>query len=69
MTCANCKNFIPDTIGDGSGIGKCQLYEDYKLKTNSLSRLHSARVTLGNKYDDDIFWPVSGKNCERYEIK
>ena len=69
MTCGTCKSFIADAVGDGSGIGKCQLYDDYKLKTNSLGNLMVARVKLGNRFDCDIFWPGGGVNCDRYEKK
>ena len=68
MTCETCNFFTRDTVGDGTGIGKCQQYDDYRAKTNVLGNLQVARVKLGNTYDNDVFWPGSGVNCEKFEL-
>jgi hypothetical protein len=49
VSCAKCGGFIPDAIGDGSGIGKCKVYEYYKSKGVSGKELEIVFKMLGGK--------------------
>jgi len=65
MTCNTCVSFVRDKCGDGTGIGECQKYNDYKAKTSRKESLMKALATLG--HNNDVFWPGDGQECERYE--
>jgi hypothetical protein len=52
VSCSKCALFIPDKIGDGSGIGTCQAYEQYKASGASSKALDKAFKALGDK----VFW-------------
>jgi hypothetical protein len=67
VSCAKCKGFIPDPIGDGFGIGKCKVYEHYKDKGESQDRLDALfKNELGNK----PFWRGNDdrddRNCKKF---
>lgn len=34
--CADCKNFVRDGIGDGSGVGQCLVNGRYQLKFRNM---------------------------------
>ena len=66
-SCAECKFFIKDKIGNGQGIGQCKQYNEYKEKRPSIHSLHAARINLGNRWDSELFWPSGGRECIKYE--
>jgi len=65
MTSCNCKtcaNFIPDKVGDGSGIGRCRVYASTpdKEKVSMLYRLGAGGV--------HVFWGGDGnRECEFFK--
>jgi len=65
MTSCNCKtcaNFIPDRVGDGSGIGMCRIYAN-ATDTNKVSILY--RLGAGGV---PVFWGTPGnRECEFFE--
>ena len=66
--CKTCQHAILDTIGDGTGIFQCLVYNDYMTKGGAEYALHSARIKLGNAWNSEIFWPGE-RNCEKYKTK
>lgn len=74
VTCLECRNFIPDKIGNGSGIGKCAEFEAYLLKNPSIKQQNDALIKLGNEpskpYGRVFYGGSKGnryRNCEKYE--
>ena len=74
IRCIDCKHFIRDTVGNGSGIGVCNQYELYKAKNPSEEALKQARLKLGNRMKPNytvstIFSGGTAKtrNCVKYE--
>lgn len=66
--CADCKLFLPDTVGDGFGVGRCQAFEDYKNESPGLDKLERAFRCLGNQ----LFWGGSGgypRACSKFLLK
>jgi len=79
-----CKLFVADSVGDGSGIGKCRVYSKRKkelmdvpeirfgnIRIQKVEReLRALLIELGNDPDNKLFWGGDGKrNCGRYEPK
>ena len=66
--CCHCANFIPDTIGDGMGIGNCKVLEDYKAKGASQKAIDAAYEKLGGR----LFWGGDGgypRDCIKFKQK
>ena len=64
--CVNCRFFTKDTVGDGSGIGNCQVYEDFKAQGATEAQLVMAYRCLGNS----LFYGGTGgseRYCKKYE--
>ena len=70
IRCIDCKNFKPDTVGDGLGLGSCVLFNDYKSKNPSEAGIKKALYQLGCKCCED-FWGGTLKDriCTKYEEK
>lgn len=64
--CYKCKGFIPDKVGDGSGIGDCKVIAHLKQKGEPIKVIEAAFKRLGNK----PFWggkdEYYGRNCYRF---
>lgn len=60
--CADCALFVPDCIGFGQGIGRCQAFEDYKALNPSPVALDKTFRMLGNK----VFWGGNDGNNNRF---
>jgi hypothetical protein len=77
VSCSLCTHFLPDTIGFGQGLGRCQQYEDYKAKRPGDAALRDALKRLGQVPDErgnimEMFypgWDVIDRLCEKYEGK
>jgi hypothetical protein len=71
ICCAMCKLFVADSVGDGSGIGRCRVYSARKKQGASERELRDLLIELGNHPDDPIFWGGDrvDRNCNRYERK
>lgn len=68
VTCRDCTKFIADKVGDGTGIGECQAYTEYKTKNPGQTALRRALLALGNRPDYELFWGASGKReCAKFE--
>lgn len=53
VSCARCRYFIVDIIGDGSGVGDCKVHKHYRDKGMSQRELDNLfKNVLGNK----LFW-------------
>ena len=65
VRCLDCKYFIPDNVGDGSGIGQCQKLEDYRKLGVSHQAIEKADKQLGKMSK----WPKALRNCAKYEVK
>lgn len=61
-SCCHCAQFVPDPIGDGTGIGECQPYEAYKAQGVSAKALDAAFRRLGNK----VFYGGNNGEDDRY---
>lgn len=67
ISCSQCRHFIKDQIGDGMGIGKCKLFEDYCAKNPSDLAKRQALYKLGDRAGIGIFWGGSGsRECGRF---
>jgi len=66
MNCLDCTHYIKDSV-NATGLGACKKYNDYKERTTNLTKLMSARVACGNRYDSDVFWPGNGRECSKFE--
>lgn len=70
VSCRECGNFTPDTIGDGMGNGRCKVFDDYVAKGASQKNIDSAVMRLGNQYGYTFFWPgppgAKNRQCERF---
>ena len=65
--CKQCRYFIPDAVGDGSGIGKCRVWEHYKDKLQDQSK---KRLLTCLDQKMPIFWGCDQKhNCQKFEAK
>jgi hypothetical protein len=80
-----CKLFVADSVGDGSGIGKCRVYSKRKkelmdvpeirfgnIRIQKVEReLRGLLIELGNDPDNKLFWGGDrvDRNCNRYERK
>jgi hypothetical protein len=66
-----CNLFIADSVGDGSGIGRCRAYSMRKKQGASERELRALLVELGNDPDNKLFWGGDrvDRNCNRYERK
>lgn len=66
VSCSECARFTPDPVGDGTGIGRCQAYEDYKAQGVSPKALDRAFKALGDK----LFWcgtdPEPDRVCGKF---
>jgi len=71
IRCLDCAGFIPDKIGDGSGIGRCKAYEQYKRAGESQMQLKYRLIELGNHPDNTLFWGgcLADRNCNRNKAK
>lgn len=71
IRCQDCRHFAPDTIGDGTGIGQCLIFEAYLQKNPSCHAIRMALIDLGNAPDNSTFWggDVKDRNCKKYEPK
>jgi len=71
IRCRECAGFIPDKIGDGSGVGACLAYEQYKRAGESQIQLKYRLIELGNHPDNNLFWGGSllDRECNRYKEK
>jgi hypothetical protein len=69
ISCSHCTYFICDPVGDGTGIGKCQLYEDYCAKNPSERGKRMALSQLGDSAGVGVFWGGSqARECLKYEL-
>ena len=68
VRCIDCKNFIADKIGDGTGIGRCIVYGQYKRSGASTNDIQQLLVRLGNKWDNELFWggTATDRECEYF---
>jgi len=71
VRCKDCKGFISDKIGDGSGVGACLAYGQYKRAGESPAQLKVRLIELGNRPDNSLFWNggVKDRICNRYKEK
>jgi hypothetical protein len=52
--CAECAYFIRDKVGDGSGIGRCKVYQYHKKNGYTTDQLnYLERVEMGG----GLLWP------------
>jgi hypothetical protein len=70
VSCANCKKFTPDYIGNGSGLGQCAVYEAQLAKHQNPSIDRAVFNSLGNCN----FWGGSkgykpDRRCSHYVSK
>jgi len=67
ISCSTCSHFIPDKIGDGTGIGQCKLFADYCAKNPSEKAKRLALYQLGDSAGIGIFWGGCGtRECKRW---
>ena len=68
VTCADCRGFTRDTIGDGKGIGQCKVYEHYVNKGVTMTDLSELVVLLGNKANYHVFWGGNEpRECSKFK--
>jgi hypothetical protein len=68
VCCAQCARFLPDKVGDGCGIGRCQEYSTRKKQGASTQELRELLIKLGNHPDNSLFWggTLIDRKCERF---
>lgn len=58
---------MPDTVGDGHGIGRCRIYSGRKKAGASARELRELLIDLGNSPDDPLFWGgYEGRDCRQF---
>ena len=66
--CRNCRGFIPDTVGNGFGIGKCKAFEQYNRVGEDEMQIMNRLIELGNHYNYSLFWGgTASRECNRYK--
>ena len=64
VSCCHCAHFIPDKIGDGTGLGECKVYN--WVRENRPKAVESYfRTELGNK----VFWGGDNNVHDRHCVK
>lgn len=71
VRCKDCMGFVKDQIGDGTGVGTCKAYQQYKKAGESQTTLKTRLIELGNQPDSTIFWGglLADRECNRYKAK
>lgn len=71
VSCLECRHFVMDTVGDGSGLGQCAEFERYLALNPSRSGVVQALLALGNRPDYPVFWGGTPDNktriCGKYD--
>ncbi|MCK4842783.1 MAG: hypothetical protein KAT04_13025 [Methylococcales bacterium] len=62
VRCGDCAHFLPDEVGDGTGIGNCFRFEEYKLKNPSEAALVKARASMGK----GLLYPSVERDCSKF---
>lgn len=64
VQCKDCALFLPDTVGNGQGLGNCTIYQN----TPELDK-QRVFIVLGNKQ----FWGgndnINNRFCQKFESK
>lgn len=64
--CCDCRNFIPDRVGDGFGLGQCQIMN--WVKEHQPEHLERWFKKLGGQ----LFWGGHGHDrdrlCEKFSL-
>jgi hypothetical protein len=56
INCHQCKNFIPDSIGSGFGIGSCHTFDEGSKTAKDKRAIRLALMARGNHPDNNLFW-------------
>ena len=69
VTCSDCQNFKPDTVGDAYGVGECAEYTAYLSKNPSEEQKRRALSRLGNHNGNTLFWGgrLKDRICEKFQ--
>jgi hypothetical protein len=69
ICCKECAYFIADKIGDGSGIGRCKCYSQYKASGAPENALKMLLIELGSSPNNELFWggTIANRECNRYK--
>lgn len=69
IRCRDCKGFVKDQIGDGTGLGTCKAYQQYAKAGESTTQLKTRLMELGNAPDNHLFWGgnLADRECNRFK--
>lgn len=57
MRCVDCRYFVKDVIGDGTGIGRCLIGAD-EMKTNNYAKIIVMEPPL---------YPKAKRHCDQFK--
>lgn len=68
VSCARCRHFIIDPVGDGSGVGECRVINHYRDKGMSQRDLDNL---FKNELGGRVFWrgtnlDFEDRNCTKF---
>ena len=63
VSCCQCTDFKPDTVGFGDGIGECSSYEKGKANNPIASDLYKAFKARGGS----VFYPKRLRYCRVFK--
>lgn len=67
ITCAECRGFTRDTIGDGNGIGSCNTMESWLDKFPRRRPKPAIYDENYKKLGAKAYWPNVQRVCEKFK--
>ncbi|MCK9622222.1 MAG: hypothetical protein M0R47_17000 [Methylobacter sp.] len=69
VRCCDCVRFVPDTVGDGGGIGRCRIRDEFMAGRHSRLDQISFLNQLGMSLDNQLVWGgvLYDRLCNHYE--